>query len=61
MSQHSACSNCSLGEFMAERRDAWKTALELLKSADLPKGPEGEPPWDVEDIMTLAAFLSGIN
>ena len=60
MAQHNACSSCSLGEFMAERTDAWKTALKLLQGAELDKGSEGEPPFDVEDVMNLAIFIAGI-
>jgi hypothetical protein len=49
MSQH--CSNCSPAEFLAERVDAYKTAVSLLKEA----GAE----FDTEDILLVAHFLVG--
>jgi hypothetical protein len=49
MSQH--CSNCSAAEFLAERVDAYKSAISLLKEA----GVEFTP----EDLLMVAAFLTG--
>lgn len=60
MAQHNACSRCSAGEFMAERIDAWKSALALLKGGDFKEGPEGEPAYDVQDVMNLAIFIGGV-
>lgn len=56
-----SCHNCSLGEFMAERVDAWKTALKCLQEANLKEGPDGEPGFDALDVMNLATFLNGAN
>lgn len=55
-----SCAHCSLGELMAERTDAWKTALKFLQGANLKEGPDGEPGFDAADIMHLAMFISGL-
>lgn len=54
------CVNCSTGEFIAERTDAYKGATALLKEADLGK-TEDNPPYTSADILTLACFLLGID
>jgi len=54
------CVNCSAGEFMAERTDAYTSATALLKKADL-QANEENPPYTSADILTLACFLLGID
>lgn len=45
------CSNCNASEYLAERVDAYKSAISLLKDA----GCE----FTAEDLLMHAAYLSG--
>jgi hypothetical protein len=46
------CSNCSASEFLAERVDAYKAAISLLKDS-------GVSEYDADDLLMVAAFLTG--
>lgn len=54
------CVNCSTGEFMAERTDAYTSATALLKNAGLSANDEN-PAYTSADVLTLACFLLGID
>lgn len=54
------CSHCSTNEFMAERLEAYVSATNLLKQADL-KSSDENPPYTSADILTLACFLLGVD
>jgi hypothetical protein len=57
----SKCTSCNVGEFMAERLDAFNAANCALRDAKLPNKPDGEAPYDVNDVMTLACFILGMG